>query len=99
MEFLIGEWETFSLRDITAPIRIECLYLTFASEEEEARLREELRFPLTDHENARRELQLFFHLRYIKSQFSDSPALVDFPLVIESKWEVGKKVELGSAFI
>ena len=29
MEFLIGEWEVFSLRDFNATIRIECIYLTF----------------------------------------------------------------------
>ena len=54
---------------------------------------------MNDHETARREMALFFLLRYVKSHFTADSALTDFPLVIESKWEVGKKVEIGEAFV
>ena len=54
---------------------------------------------MTDHETARREMALFFLLRFVKSHFNENSALIDFPLVIESKWEVGKKVEIGDSFV
>ena len=71
MEFLIGEWEVFSLRDFNKAIRIEWIYLTFQMEDDK-RLREELRFPMTDHETARREMALFFLLRFVKSHFNEN---------------------------